>query len=70
MKEVVYLVVRADRTYRVAKKPRTTLDEVCVKINLTFPDSWGRTVAEVDLTMPEMVPHVDVEVIPPSEREK
>lgn len=67
VKETIYLVVRADRTFRVAKKPRMNRDEVAIKVALTFPDSWGRVVAEVDLTMPEMVPAVEVEVIEPEE---
>lgn len=42
-------------------------DEVAIKVVLNFPDSWGRVVAEVDLTMPEMVPAVEVEVVEPEE---
>jgi hypothetical protein len=51
--QIVYLVVRADGDIRVAKRPRLSTDEVAVAISLRFPDGWGRTVAHIDVDMPE-----------------
>lgn len=65
MKEIVFLIVKADRSVRIAKKPRINHDEVKIRVVLDFPGSWGREVAKVELKMPEFVPSVDIEVIDP-----
>lgn len=56
----VYLVIGADKSVRVAKRPRIQADEIAVAINLTFPDTWGRIVSPtVDLTVPDFMPTVE-----------
>lgn len=54
--ERVYLVIGADHSVRAAKKPRIGLDEVAIAINLTFPNSWGRVVSTIDLSVPDFAP--------------
>ncbi len=57
----VYLVIRADRTVRVAKRPRLTIDEVAVEINLDYPETWGTVVSRLDIAVPDFAPTVAVE---------
>lgn len=52
----VYLVITADRNVRAAKRPRIAPDEVAVAINLTFPDTWGRVIATLDIGVPDFAP--------------
>lgn len=61
--EVVYLVIRADRTYRVARKPRIAPDEVALKINLRYPASWGKVFGEVNIDMPDPTPELGAVVV-------
>lgn len=55
---VVYLVIGADRSVRAVKRPRLGADEVAVKVNLRFPDTWGTVVGEIDITVPDFAPTV------------
>lgn len=60
MKVTHFLIIRADRSVRVAKKTnRMQPDEVAVKIVLDFPDSWGNVIGEVSIDMPEFTPTVE-----------
>lgn len=55
-KQIVYLIVRADRTVRAkhyARRPTVRADEIAFKVTLNFPDSWGKIVEGFELTMPE-----------------
>jgi hypothetical protein len=54
--ERVYLVIGADRSVRAARKPRIGLDEVAIAINLTFPNTWGRAVATLNIDVPDFAP--------------
>lgn len=55
MKVTHFLIIRADRSVRVAKKTnRMQPDEVAVKIVLDFPDSWGNVIGEVSIDMSEL----------------
>lgn len=56
MKETVYLVIGADRRVRAAKRPQIREDEVAIRINLTYPDGWGRTVQTLDVDVPDFAP--------------
>jgi hypothetical protein len=62
VKVTAYLMIRADKTLRLAKRPRLHADEVAVKIVLDFPDSWGRVLAApVEITVPDFAPEVAYE---------
>ena len=56
MKKRVYLVIGVDKRVRAAVRPQIREDEVAVAINLEFPDTWGRTIAALDVTVPDFVP--------------
>lgn len=61
MIDKVYLVIGADRKVRVARRPQIRDDEIAIAINLTFPDTWGRVVSNVDITVPDFAPDVEVD---------
>jgi hypothetical protein len=63
MKHTVILVIRADRTTRVAKRPRLAADEVGVRINLDFPNNWGRVIGDIDIAVPDFAPEVRYEQV-------
>jgi hypothetical protein len=54
--ERVYLVIGADRKVRAAKRPQIRGDEVAIAINLTYPETWGRVVSSLDITVPDFAP--------------
>ena len=61
MRESVYLVIRADRSVRAARRPRLNKDEVAIRINLVFPDTWGKVLPEqVTITVPDFAPSAAV----------
>lgn len=55
----IYLVIRADRSVRVAKRPRLCADEIAVEINLSFPEVWGTVVSTMDINVPDFAPVVN-----------
>lgn len=57
--EVRYLVIGADRSMRVAKRPRVQPWEVAVKLTLTYPDTWGSTVDAIAIDVPDFAPTVN-----------
>jgi hypothetical protein len=57
----IYVVIGADRSVRVAKRPRLQESEVAVAINLTFPNSGGNVIKTVDVDVPDWAPTVEVE---------
>jgi hypothetical protein len=58
-KTTYYLVIRADRTVRIAKRPRIMADEVAIRIELDFPAGWGRVLADpIFITAPDFTPEV------------
>ena len=61
--DTYYLVIRADRTMRVAKKPRLQADEVAIRINVKFPEGWGHVIANLDITAPDFTPEVKYEQV-------
>jgi len=61
------LVIRADRSVRIARKPRFGPDEVGVRINITFPGGWGTTVGEIDITAPDFQPTIEYVEVSPDE---
>ena len=61
MIDKVYLVIGADRKVRVARRPQIRVDEIAIAINLTFPDTWGRVVSSIDITVPDFTPDVEVD---------
>lgn len=66
----VFLVIRADRTMRLLKCPRTVLfpetwrpslheDEVAVAIDVDFPTGWGRLLnGAITVKVPDTLPVV------------
>lgn len=66
MTERYVLVIRADRSVRVARKPRLGADEVGVRLSITFPEGWGRIVGNVEITAPEFKPEVRYEIETPT----
>jgi len=59
MRQTMYLVVRSDRSVRVAKKPRIALDEVAIPLDLVFPDWWGTVLDQrITVQVPDFVPEV------------
>jgi len=58
-KVTVYFVIRADRTVRVAKKPRIAADEVAIPVDMNFPAHWGSVLTErITLNVPDFTPEV------------
>jgi hypothetical protein len=55
----VYLVISADGRVRAAKRPQIRTDEVAIAINLQFPDTWGRVVQTLDVTVPDFTPRAE-----------
>ena len=54
MRIIHYLVLRSDGQARVTKRlPRLCHDEVAVKVNVLWPDGWGRVIKELNLEMPD-----------------
>ena len=62
------LVVRTDRTVRVARRPHLAIDEVGIDIYITFPGGWGQTVGRVNITAPEFTPTIEYREEPSDER--
>lgn len=60
-RERIYLVIGADRSVRVARRPRITRGEVAIPITLTFPDTWGRVLdgRAVEVEVPDWTPGVE-----------
>ena len=63
MADRYFLVIKADRSMRVAKRPRLSADEIAVQINLTFPKDWGKVVGNIDITVPDFAPEVKYEQV-------
>jgi hypothetical protein len=62
MKQTHYLVIRADRTARVAKRPRIGADEIGIRIVLDFPDTWGKVLTDpIEIKVPDFAPEVKYE---------
>ena len=59
MAERIFLVIRADRSMRFAKKPRLAWDEIAVGINVTFPEGWGKVIGNIDITAPDFDPTIE-----------
>lgn len=52
----VYIVIGADRRVRAAKRPQIREDEVAIAVNLKFPDTWGKVISTIDVTVPDFAP--------------
>ena len=59
-KQSMYLVIRCDRTCRIAKRPRIAGDEVAIPVDLIFPDTWGKILRQqrIELQVPDFAPEV------------
>jgi len=58
------LIIKADMSVHLRKpNPRVSLkaDEVGFRIAITFPQTWGQCIGNVELTLPEL-PDATVEV--------
>jgi hypothetical protein len=55
-KQTVYLVIRADRSVRAAKRPRLAADEVAISVTLEFPETWGRVIDSLRVAVPDFAP--------------
>ena len=57
MRESIYLVIRRPLRSRAARRPRLNKDEVAIRINLVFPDTWGKVLPDqVTVTVPDFAP--------------
>jgi hypothetical protein len=57
-----YLVIKADRSIRVAKRPRIQADEIAIRVNLNFPEGWGKVLTDpIDINVPDFTPEVKYE---------
>lgn len=56
---IAYLVIRADQSMRIAKRPRLSQDEVAVKLNIQFPPNWGTVIGEATVLVPNLVTKVE-----------
>lgn len=55
----MFLVIRSDRSCRIAKKPRLAADEVAIPVDLLFPNAWGTVLDQrITLTVPDFAPEV------------
>lgn len=55
----MFLVIRSDRTCRIAKKPRIAADEVAIPVDLLFPKAWGTVLDQrITLHVPDFAPEV------------
>lgn len=62
-REVYYLIIRADRTARVVTRypSRLRLDEIAIRLNVTFPPSWGRVAANVlEVSVPDLATGIEI----------
>jgi hypothetical protein len=50
---------------RIAARPRLASDEVSIRLRLTFPESWGRCIADLSIDMPDCPPVVELVEEPP-----
>ncbi len=58
-KTTAFLVIKADRSIRVAKKPRLQPDEVAIRVVLDFPASWGTVLPDpITIAVPDFAPDV------------
>lgn len=61
--QLIYLVIRADRSVRIVKRPRLMADEVAVPIRLNYPDHWGRYLSDgLTVNVPDFTPEVSAEL--------
>jgi hypothetical protein len=52
--KIAFLIIRADGDMRVVKRRPFDLrtGEVCFKLNVDFPDGWGKVAGTLDILMP------------------
>lgn len=64
-RQVAYLVIRADRKARVVtRRPKLFADEVAIKMNLDFPEHWGKVLSdEITVKVPDFAPEVQYEQV-------
>lgn len=58
----IFLVINADKSVRVAKRPQIRIDEIAFTITLRFPDNWGRVQLDADfvIDVPDFTPAVEI----------
>lgn len=65
--EKYLLVIRADRSVRIARRPHIAADEIAIPVHLSFPAGWGHVLAErIDINVPDFTPEVIHEIEPKS----
>jgi hypothetical protein len=63
--ETYWLVLRADRSARIVRRPRRlAIDEISIRLKVTFPDGWGTIVDTVEIAAPDFRPDVEAEERP------
>jgi hypothetical protein len=57
--ETYWLVIRADRSARIVRRPRRlAIDEISIRLKVTFPDGWGTIVDTLDIDAPAFRPEI------------
>jgi hypothetical protein len=57
----VYLIVGADKRVRaVTRIGRLRDDEIAIRLNLTFPNTWGRVTSTLDVEIPDYTPTAEL----------
>jgi len=57
----VYLIVSADKKVRAVTRIGSMRDdEVAIKLNLTFPNNWGRVNQTLDVQIPDFTPTAEI----------
>ena len=57
----VYLIVSASQKVRaVTRLTYIKDDEIAIKLNLTFPNTWGRVTQTLDVEIPDFKPVADI----------
>lgn len=62
MKIKKFLIVTAGGDARVVtRQPQLAVDEFAYRLTISIPDTWGSVLGEISLTLPDVVPTVEVD---------
>lgn len=58
--KTIHILIKPDGSTRLGGSQRLRIgeDEVAIQVNLHFPKSWGRTIATIDIDLPDTAPEV------------
>ncbi len=71
MKLERFLIISAGGDTRVVHRmPILGLDQVCYRLNVEIPASWGSVLGEINLRLPDPEPTVTLEQVEPDEVEE